>query len=106
LTNKYYRRVLEIVFEAYVKKLFPFPEALTLDTKRFIVRSAAKEMGFERNIRNLPLAQNLLVNLFCDFWIDYAQNEDLFQVFQVDEETVDSIKKHSGEFYDQYQSSK
>jgi hypothetical protein len=106
LPDKYYRRVTEVVFESYVKKFFPSPESLTLDKKRFVLRSEAKEMGFETDIRNMTLARNLSVNLFCNFWIDYSRGEDLIQVMRIDEESVNSIKEHEREFYEKYQASK
>ena len=50
-------------------------------------------MGFERCIKNMPLAQKLEINLFCNFWIDYESNEDLFQVVELNDEAIKYIKE-------------
>lgn len=78
--KKEYTIIAEKVFNDYVKKYFPFPEEVVFNKKRFIIESKAKEMGFERDIRNLSRDSRLDVNLFCQFWIDYSKNEDLIQV--------------------------
>lgn len=78
--KKEYAMVAEKVFNEYVKKYFPFPEEVTFNKKRFIIESKAKEMGFERDVRNLSRDSRLEVNLFCQFWIDYTKNEDIIQV--------------------------
>lgn len=106
LINKQYRDVLDKIYNEYVQKFFPFPESLSLDKKRFVLISQAKEMGFERNIKKMPLAQNLMVNLFCQFWLDYAQNEDLFQVIEVDEQTIENFSKNFPEISELYEKSK
>lgn len=103
INNKEYIYVINSVYKNYVKKFFPLPDQISLDERKFLLTSDAKEMGFERNIKNMPLARNILINLFCSFWIDYEKNQDLFQVVKIDQKTRDQIKILFPEVYSLYE---
>lgn len=84
--SKDYNFVLSQLYQEYIVPYFSDKE-IQVDFKRFVMRSPAKDMGFETDFRNLPRHKKLLVNLFCDYWIDYAQSEDLIQVGKVNFQT-------------------
>jgi hypothetical protein len=78
-----YRNVVKILFEEYIERYFS-EEQVEVDTRRFIMRSPVKEMGFETSFHKIPRHKELPVNVFCKHWLDYSRGEDLIQVGQVD----------------------
>jgi len=90
--QKEYSQVALKVFEDYVKRFFPFPEEVSFNKRRFVIESKAKEMGFERDIRNLPRDSRFEVNVFCQYWLDYSKNEDIIQVGIFNQKTEEKNK--------------
>lgn len=91
--NEFYKKVTEACFEEYVTKFFPFPESLKLNTKRFVLESKALEMGFEVDMRKMSRDSDVLVNMFCMFWLNYDRQEIMMQVALCDEATAKRISK-------------
>lgn len=81
--SKTYRTVVELLGQEYIFRFFPKDE-IEIDSKRFILRSPQKKMGFEVNFRKLPRYKDFMPNIFSQYWLDYSKGEDLIQVGQVD----------------------
>ena len=77
---KKYKKIANLLFEKYVKQYFPEPEAVVLDTKRFVLRSNSENMGFNTNLRELSKSADFKYCNFCYMWLDYEAEEDLLQV--------------------------
>lgn len=94
-----YKQVAEACFERYIQPFFPFPDNLTLDLKRFVVISKALEMGFEVDMRKMSRDDDLMTNLFCQFWLDYEKQEIMLQVGKIDKDsssrTEEIMKQHN-----------
>jgi hypothetical protein len=88
---KEYIALGEKLFNSYIKPFFP--EGVFFNSRRFVLTSPLKEIGFETNIRELPRYKDLQVNLFLHFWIDLTKGEDIIQIGQMKEKTYKSFKK-------------
>lgn len=78
---KNYRDVLEVLETQYLKKYFPNNGAgISIDKKRFIMKSDCLEMGFDSSFQSATKASSLECNNFCHMWISYEDQEDLIQV--------------------------
>lgn len=94
---KSYKEVANVCYERYVKPFFPYPENLTLDTRRFVVVSKAQEMGFEVDMRAMSRDEDLMANLFCMFWLNYEAQEIMMQIGLCDERAVSVIQERMKE---------
>ena len=81
--NKEYVHVLNLLSKEYIAKYFP-TDKIEIDSRRFVMKSPQKEMGFEQDPRKLSRYHNLEANLFCIYWLDYSKGEDIVQVGRVD----------------------
>jgi hypothetical protein len=88
-----YKKAAEECFQNYVRPFFPYPDNLSLDLKRFVVVSKALEMGFEVDMRKMSRDDDLMVNLFCHYWLDYEKQEIMLQVGKVDQDCHDRVEK-------------
>ncbi|NLR91225.1 MULTISPECIES: hypothetical protein [Flammeovirga] len=78
--NKHYRSILRTLKKEYINVFFPKNETITVDEKRFILRSSSQEMGFNTSFDSIPKADSLKYNLFCKLWINYKKQEDVIQI--------------------------
>lgn len=88
--NEYKDLAIKLV-DQYVKGFF-CTDKIKFNPRRFILESPSAEMGFESNLRKLPRHGNMLINVFCQFWIDYSNNEDLVQIGKFDEKSISKYK--------------
>lgn len=78
--DKQYINYLDILKKEYINRYIVNSEnedKISVDSKRFILRSPSKNMGFIPNYYTLPKHQKVNVNLFCLSWIDYNNEEDI-----------------------------
>jgi hypothetical protein len=81
--SKEYLGVLSLLYREYISRYFP-DEGIEIDSKRFVMRSPSKQMGFEQDLRKLSRHYSFQANLFCSYWLDYTKGEDMIQVGRVD----------------------
>lgn len=81
---KKYQEVLPFLKERYINNFFPDNgKNISIDKKRFIMRSKCQEMGFSSDFSSATKAQSFKFNSFCHTWISYEDEEDLIQVGEV-----------------------
>lgn len=93
--NSDYKGIAKICFDKYVKVFFPNPEYLNLDLNRFVVKSKAQEMGFEVDLRNMQRDDDLIVNLFSMFWINYKAQEIVLQIGVFNKKVAENFIKNN-----------
>ncbi len=71
---------LRVLSSQYMVKCFPDNNGMSIDEKRFILKSNSAEMGFKTNFYQISRAEKMKYNLFCRTWIDYDHEEDIIQV--------------------------
>ena len=81
--SKEYLGVLSLLYREYISRYFP-DDGIEIDSKRFVMRSPSKQMGFEQDPRKLSRYYKFETNLFCTYWLDYSKGEDMIQVGKVD----------------------
>jgi hypothetical protein len=86
-----YLKVLDVLEEQYIKKYFK-DDVLEIDKKRFVLKSASQQMGFETNMKKLSRYYKPEANYFCMFWLDYAKGEDLIQIGKVNFSAITKIR--------------
>jgi hypothetical protein len=78
-----YIGVLTLLVDEYIRKHFPEGQ-VSVDPRRFVMRSPSSAMGFEQDMRKLARYHNLAANMFCSYWLDYSKGEDLIQIGRMD----------------------
>lgn len=75
-----YRKILDVLKNDYIQKVFPFPEGITLDKSRFVLKSKVREMGFETDFHKLSRDAKYEINLFTFMWLKHEEEEDMVQI--------------------------
>lgn len=92
-----YRSVLDVLEEKYIKNIFTYPDKISIDKNRFVLKSEVKAMGFETNFHKLSRDHRFEMNAFAFMWLKHDEEEDIVQVGKYDEnkyaETKDCLLK-------------
>lgn len=73
---KKYSNKIDLLCSEYVDLFFP-NDLMHVDRKRFILILNKRENGFDDKFHQLPKANGLIYNLFCQSWLDYEAEEDM-----------------------------
>jgi len=78
-----YKDLIKILHVNYIKQYFPASAQINVNEKKFILQSIKREAGFKEEFHELPRAKKLLNNLFCQCWINYANDEDIIAIGKI-----------------------
>lgn len=79
----HYKKLINILHNDYIIANFPKTAEIKVNEKKFILTSIKREAGFKESFHDLPRANKVINNLFCQCWINYDNDEDIIAIGKI-----------------------